>query len=478
MLKNSLLLWRDLRLPFEKLGEEKLFFPENILISSVVIDDREAKENSLFIAIKGENNDGHKYIRQAIENGAVFIVCEHLNDEEKDFLKQKGIGYAVVKNSIEALKDIAIFQRNRLKAKVIGITGNVGKTTTRLMLFSVFSKFFKTFTASKNYNNHIGLPLTICNTPLDTEVLILEMGMNHTGEIDYLTKIACPDVAIITNITNAHLGNFKNVSEIVEAKAEIFNGLEKNGFVCLNESNEYFLNLLEIAKSKGIGNILKVGGKNSNVFVVEYEFTDNFTTKYKVHCNREIVDCEIQDYKFANVENSLFVFAVAENLGIKPQKVAECLRKFSAVEGRGNIEDIKTKEGKTIKIINDCYNSSPEALKASIRALGVLKEKNKDKNKRIIAIVGDMLELGEKSKQLHEEIADVLVENKINYIVLIGEESRAIFENLPDDVEKLFFQKTEDFENEIENFTKDGDVLLFKASHSFHFDKLIQKLKG
>ena len=478
MFEISLFNSNDLSALFEEKDGKKNFVPKNVAISSVIIDNREVKKNSLFVAIRGENNDGHNYIKSAVENGAVFVVCEYLNKDIKEFLVKKSVGYVIVDNSIMALKEMAIFQRSRLKAKVIGITGSVGKTTTREMFACVFRKFYKTFTNAKNYNNHIGLPLTICNTPLDTEILILEMGMNNVGEIDYLSKIARPDIAVITNVKNTHLGNFKDIGEIVEAKTEIFNGLNNQGIIVLNDKDDNYNKILEIAKEKGVKNILKVGGKNSSVFLSNFKFCDDFTTEFEVNCNCKYVKCRMEGYKLVNIQNSLFVFAVAEKFRLNLDEVAKALQDFKIVAGRGNLEKIDTTSGKCLIVFNDCYNSSPEALKASIISLGIFKKKNQ--NKRVIAVIGDMLELGEKSKEYHNEIADALIENGIKNVILVGKESKVIFDSLPNDngFNKLYFATTLDLEKEIEKHVQDGDVLMFKASHSLHFDILIKKLKS
>ena len=184
-------------------------------INKVAIDSRSVCKGNLFIAIKGKNNDGHKYIKQAIDNGAICIICEKIPDD-LNINSYNDICFIIVDNSIGALQDLARFQRSRLQAKVIGITGNIGKTTTREMIKLATECFLKTEATEGNYNNHIGLPLTIVNTNTDVQCLVLEMGMNHVGEIDFLTKIAKPDIAVITKIAPAHIGNFKDIHEITK----------------------------------------------------------------------------------------------------------------------------------------------------------------------------------------------------------------------------------------------------------------------
>ena len=245
--------------------DDELYISTNsITINSITIDSRILTNGGMFFAIKGENNDGHKYIKSAVENGAVCVVCERLPEDYQSI----NANFVVVKNSIEALTKLAIFQRNRMRGKVIAITGNVGKTSTRANISFVLSQFYKTSSTSGNYNNHIGLPLTLANAPTDTEMLVLEMGMNHPGEIAHLTKIAKPDIAIITNIVPVHMEFMKNLDTVARAKAEIFQGMSQNSYAILNEDNDSFGLLKSIAEENGVKNILSVGTKNSDVFII------------------------------------------------------------------------------------------------------------------------------------------------------------------------------------------------------------------
>ena len=442
-------------------------------INKVVIDSRSVGKDNLFIAIKGENNDGHKYIKQAIDNGAICIICEKIPDD-LNINNYNDICFIIVNNSIIALQDLARFQRSRLTAKVIGITGNIGKTTTREMIKLATECFFKTEATKGNYNNHIGLPLTIVNTNTDVQCLVLEMGMNHVGEIDFLTKIAKPDIAVITKIAPAHIGNFKDIHEIVNAKAEIFNGMSKEGAVVLDGDGEFFNDFKNIANKKGITNIRSVGFcEKNNISIKNIEYCKDFTTQYVISVNGHKFDCKITGFAEHNVFNSLFAFAVCDILNIDLNKVVDCLTKFRIVKGRGNFEE-KNISGKKITIINDCYNSSPEALKSSIKTLAEIKKLST--KSRCVAVIGDMLELGEKSKQYHANIAKVLIEYEIDHVVCIGEDSFEIFNNLPETCNKLFFKTTDEFCGKILSYVKNEDILLLKASHGMHFDKLIEVL--
>ena len=454
------------------------FKKKNFYIKNIKIDSRFVEKNSLFIAIKGKNNDGHNYIEDAINLGATCIICEKkvfdiLNVDF--FVEKKNICFIVVNDSLIALQDLARYKRQIMpNVKVIGITGNIGKTTTREMVKLSMKGFFKkVFAADNNYNNHIGLPLTIVNAPIDTECLILELGMNHAGEIDFLTKIACPDVAIITNISPAHIENFNNIHDIVNAKAEIFNSMKKESIVILDKSSNFFSELVSLANKRGIRNILTIGKDNADICLNKYHFNDNFTTTYEVLINKQNIKCNINGFAEHNIINSLFAFGVAEIFNFDMKKISLNLSKFKIIQGRGNLER-KNINGKNVFIINDCYNSSPFALKSSISTLAKIKKNFPAL--RAIAVIGDMLELGKYSQKYHSEIADFLVKNNINKVVCIGNESRIIFDKLPNNFDKYFFQETKDFVKKIIDFIQNNDLILFKASHGMHFDYLIDEL--
>ena len=467
----------------EAFKDDELYISTNsITINSITIDSRILTNGGMFFAIQGENNDGHKYIKSAVENGAVCVVCERLPDDYKSI----NANFIVVKNSIEALTKLAIFQRKRMHGKVIAITGNVGKTSTRANIAFVLSQFYKTSSTSGNYNNHIGLPLTLANAPTDTEMLVLEMGMNHLGEIAHLTKIAKPDIAIITNIVPVHMEFMKNLDTVARAKAEIFQGMSPNSYAILNEDNDSFGLLKSIAEEHGVKNILSVGTKNSDVFIDGYEFMKDYKTKYKVSiCSNTInsnttysnstysnIDCTVNGMSYHNAFNTLFVFAVAKILNLDLERVAEAVKQIQIVEGRGNFEDINC-GGKSIKIINDAYNSSPVALRDAVVALGNFAGKN---HARSVAILGDMLELGERSEEYHKSILPYILESGIDVVITIGKEMKAVFDALQG-VEKYHFDETKQALLEVRNLVKNGDVVLLKASHGMHFETIIEELK-
>ena len=475
--KNSILYTKE-ELTHIFANNQLKFIDDDFYISNVAIDSREVKQNSVFIAIKGENNDGHNFIQNAINNGAICIICEYIPEVIKTNVINKDINFIVVKNSIDALTKLAIYNRSKIKAKVIAITGNVGKTSTRCLIANTLAHFFKTSSPVKNYNNHIGLPYTIANTPVDAEILVLEMGMNHTGEIEHLTKIARPDIAIITTIVPVHMEFMSNIDTIVQAKAEIFKGLQNDGIVILNKENQYYDKLVEYAKNEGVRNIISIGTENGDLFIKKYSFLKNFKTKYKlaIKANSTIkhINCKAYGLDYHNIFNTLFCFAVARIMKLNLSKVAKVISNIKIPEGRGNIEKLSIKK-KKITIINDAYNSSPEALKCALKTLSVMSKQYP--KKRAVAIIGDMLELGDKSKQYHYDIAQYIQKIGIQHVITIGQETQVMHDNLINVGQKIHFNNTKELAENIFKIMKNGDIILFKASHGLHFENVISILR-
>lgn len=223
------------------------------IITNVAIDSRLVQSNGLFIALKGERTDGHLHILNAIENGATCIMVENISQEIKKIVNNSDISLIITDDCIKSLGELASWRRDSLNAKVVGITGSIGKTTVKEIVAAVLSTKYKVHYTIGNLNNHIGLPLIILNTPNDVDILVLEMGMNHSGEISYLSNIAKPDISIITNISPVHIGHFKNgIKGIIEAKCEIFDYMNKDGFTIINQDNKYHEEIYQKAQKVGL----------------------------------------------------------------------------------------------------------------------------------------------------------------------------------------------------------------------------------
>jgi len=447
---------------------------ENLSIENVFIDSRKKVYAGLFIALKGENTDGHKYLTQAFENGANFAIVEQIPDE----IKNNNIvsRLILVKNTYEALNKLAEFSRKRTKAKVIALTGSVGKTGTKEMLKLAFSTQGKTFANSGNFNNHIGLPLSFSNLETDCEYAIFEMGMNHLNEIIHLTKIARPHLAIITNVGPVHIEFFKNEQEIALAKSEIFAGLEENGIAILNADNIHFEFLKEQVKSykiKGL-NLISFGNKNHSDYQInEIKIVDSSLSKIE-ETTKEFkkisysVGCTNQAVSF----NSIIAVACLDLIGKDLNSGMAILKNFSSSDGRGKVSDIVI-NNKKITIIDDTYNASILSMKAGLQTCAKLKSiLNK---KRMICALGDMLELGEKSLEIHCEVLDFVKENNFDQVILVGEKMNQANQdkklknskNYPDSISAS---------SEFSEILNDGDILYLKGSRGTKMEKIIEKL--
>jgi len=447
---------------------------ENLLIENVFIDSRKKIFAGLFIALKGENTDGHKYLTQAFENGANYAIVEQIPDEIKNTNLVSQL--ILVKNTYKALDKLAEFSRKRTKAKIIALTGSVGKTGTKEMLKSVFSTQGKTFANSGNLNNHIGLPLSLSNLEADCEYAIFEMGMNHLNEIVHLSKIARPHVAIITNVGPVHIEFFKNEQEIALAKSEIFAGLVENGLAILNADNIHFEFLKQQAKSYGIkeSNLFSFGNKNQADYQInEILITESSLSKIeaKLKNSQKIsyhTGCSNQAVNF----NSIIVVACLDLIGNDLNSGLAILKNFSSSDGRGKVSEIIVND-KKITIIDDTYNASILSMKAGLQNCEKLK--NILCKKRMICALGDMLELGEKSFEIHCEVLSFLKEKNFDKIILVGSQMEEANQYIKLNNCKNYIDSTS-ASQEFAEILNDGDIVYLKGSRGMKMEKIIEKL--
>jgi len=444
---------------------------DNLTIDEVVIDSRKTPKSGLFIALKGENNDAHDFLEQSANNGCKLLLVHNKSALEK----AKNCDFILVKNTFEALYKLAAFSRKRSLAKIIAITGSVGKTTTKEMLKLAFSTYGKTFATYGNLNNHIGLPLSLCNFSKECDFGIFEMGMNHFNEIKPLSKLARPHLAIITNVGPVHIEFFKNEEEIALAKSEIFAGLNEDGIALINYDNLHFKFIKKQAEIAGLKteNILSFGrNPESNYCLKKSEIIDINNSEVSISTkNKTKISYKISVSSKIMIFNSLIIAAALDlltndlNLGL-----AE-LSKIENIAGRGKAFDISFDQ-KTITIIDDSYNASLPSMLAGFEYATELK--NALGKNRVIAAIGDMLELGEKSVELHNEIAKYLNELKIDFVVAVGQRMTEMTKNLSNPY-KVFSDSTS-ASLEIQNLLQDGDILYVKGSRGTKMEKIIEKL--
>jgi len=447
---------------------------DDININLIEIDSRRIKPDSLFICIKGDNNDGHKFISNAIENGASIIIASQIPDE---FSNDKRI--LLVKNGIDCLNKLAIFARARTKAKIIAITGSVGKTTVKDICSSILSKISNCYSTYGNFNNHFGVPITLANLSENIDFAVIEIGMNHAGEIAYLSKMVEPDIAVITTINSAHIGNFSNETEIAKAKSEIFIGLKKDGFAIINRDNKYYEFLkneiiqLEIPED----NIVSFGfDETSDVRITSIENIENqLSSRISVLFNqeRENITYEINTIHQAVIFNSLIVLSILKTLHIDLNNILDLFSQIELRNGRGNVIKI-AKDNINLTIIDDSYNASPTSTIAAIDYLNDIKRSNSTSN--VAIILGDMFELGEREITEHVNIGDNLANSNIDKILLVGN----LMKNINKDSlknEVFYFDNSDEAANNINSIISNGDIILIKGSRAMKMEKIIEKIK-
>ena len=441
-------------------------------INEVVIDSRKKTNAGLFVAIKGENNDGHNFLEQVFENGAVAALVEKIPDKFENDPR-----LILVKNSIQALENLAIAARNRFQGKIIAVTGSVGKTSVKEMLRTVFSTQGKTFATIGNLNNHFGLPLSLANLSADYDYGIFEMGMNHLGEIEPLSKMAKPHVAIITTVTSAHIGNFKNEEEIALAKSEIFSGLLSGGFAIINNDNKHIEFLkTKAAQGNNFHQITTFGSKetsNIRLYTIENIDINHSKVSLRINSAKDQISYVINSINETTICNSLIVVACLKLIGKNFEDGLLALSKLETPKGRGNI--IKTnKNNLNLTIIDDSYNANLSSMVAGLKFLSNLK--NFQPNSRIIIAIGDMLEMGVVAKSEHQAIAHYILENKIDGVFLVGEMMAELIPLLPKEKILAHFNKSSELAENLLSSLQDNDILFVKGSRGTRMDKIVDKL--
>ncbi|WP_246945341.1 UDP-N-acetylmuramoyl-tripeptide--D-alanyl-D-alanine ligase [Bacillus pinisoli] len=429
-------------------------------IQGVSINSRDDLHGKLFIPIKGERFNGHEFVADAFQKGAV--ACLWKKDEPN---KPSDVPLILVDDTLTALQQLAHSYRHELKLKVVGVTGSNGKTSTKDMIFSVLSTEYKVEKTEGNFNNHIGLPLTVLKTEEDTEILVLEMGMSGRGEIELLSKIAEPDVAVITNIGESHLQDLGSREEIAEAKLEITAGLKAGGSLIFMGDEPLLQE--RIGRYTDI-KLISFGQEETNeyypVFIKQESNGTSFT------CNKASRPFFIPILGRHNVFNSLATLAVSQVLNITWENAIRGLSQLKMTKMRAEISSgIK---GSTI--INDAYNASPTSMKAAIQLLQDL-----EGYKRKFLILGDMLELGDQEIPFHQEVGRAIDPTKIDYVFTFGELGKQIATGATAQLtDKRVFSFTNKHEliESVESKLNEKDVVLVKASRGMRLEEVVEAL--
>lgn len=431
--------------------------------TGISIDSRHIKKGDLFFAIKGPSFDGHNYVREALKAGACAAVVSHIpqNCRQDDNL-------LLVKSTTHALEALARAARARTGAKIVAVTGSVGKTGVKEALASVLSQQGKTHATLGNLNNHFGLPLTLARMPRDCDFGVLELGMNHAGELTELSNMAQPDVAVITTVAAAHLEHFENEAAIADAKCEIFTGLKKNGTGILNADNPYFDQMKQACAAHDVHHIITFGDADHADFNVT-------AFKNDTGANGTLVSARITgrplDYKIAHtgkhwVYNSLAVLACVKALGADIDQAAGDLANLSPLKGRGAVHHIDISGG-TIRVIDESYNANEASMRAALDVLA-------HQPGRRLAVLGDMLELGPNEIAIHKNLADACAD--IHQVFTCGPLMKHLFDALPAHRRGAHSVNAEGLAPLVVQAIQPGDVISIKSSRGSRTDRVLDAL--
>jgi len=441
----------------------------NHSIKGISINSKTLKKNNIFLPLKGKNHDGHKFISEAFKRGASLSLA-NIKGYKKFKLQKFKKKIILVKNLLSSLHQLASYSRKEIKGKVVAVTGSVGKTSVKEALSFTLNDNNKIQSSTGNFNNLIGMPINLANFDNESDVSILELGMNKKGEIKKMSNICKPDIGLITKISNAHIGNFRSLKDIALAKSEIFFGMNKYGTAIINKNDSYYSLLQETLKNLGIKNIITFGvSKKCDVKLINFKYKKINSCRVFLEVLGKKVDFYLNNLGEHWIENSLAITSVIVALNKNVNSFIKKISKFNAIKGRGKILNIQYKNKKII-LIDDSYNSSPESLKASIIFLNRLGNK-----RRKICVLGDMFELGLSSKHFHLQIKKILKDNKISSVYTIGKEMKNLFNVLPESLESNYAENLDELYLNLKENIKNNDVILFKASRAIHLDTIIKK---
>ena len=437
-------------------------------VSGISIDSRTLAKGDAFFAIQGENRDGHEFVDGALKAGAGLAVVAR--GQEQRF---PGAPLLVVPDVLEGLRDLAGAARARLHARVIAVTGSVGKTGTKDALRLALSANGETQASVSSYNNHWGVPLSLARCSESVKYAVFEIGMNHAGEITPLTRLVRPQVAIVTTIEPVHLEYFGSLEKIADAKAEIFAGVEAGGAAVLNRDNGQYDRLAAAAKAAGVGRIVSFGahdGADAKLLRVSLQ-SDSSTIEARVL--GQVITYKLGVPGRHLVLNSLAVLAAASLVGADLALAALALNNLKPASGRG-ARTLLTVPGGTVLLIDESYNANPASMRAAIALLGQAEVGNRG---RRIAVLGDMLELGPTGAQLHGAIAESVEAAGIDLVFCSGPHMRALWEALPSRVRGGYAETAAGLETTVLDAIRAGDAVMVKGSLGSKMGPIVRALE-
>lgn len=431
--------------------------PADIDIQDISTDTRTISKGSLFVALQGANFDGHDFAKQAIEQGACAVVSQKRID---------GVRCVMVDSTAKALLDIASFYRDKLSLFTVGVTGSVGKTTTKDFISLVLSKKYKTFKTKGNLNNEIGVPKTVFSMDNSYEAGVVEMGMSHAGEISRLSYAAKPDMAVITNIGYSHIENLGSRENILKAKLEILDFAKYSAPLVINLDDDMLSRAREHITGRRVITY-SVKNKNADVYAENIVPAEN-GVEFDIVFGGEAIKAKINVPGIHNVLNALCAFCVGDYFNVSHTDIVEAISEYSPEGLRQNISE---KNG--VKVIADCYNAAPDSMKS---ALSVLSQVNAAGRK--IAVLADMLELGGFSVKLHQKVGEMCIAAKPDILVCYGKLAKEIADKAKTKIDEVhYFSEKEDAVRYLNGIVQSGDALLFKGSRGMKLEGIMDALE-
>ena len=427
-------------------------------------DTRTIQKGDIYIGIKGEKFDGSLFWKQALDNGADVVIIENVEITQDELENYSNKTIIKVENTLESLYEIAKYKRSLYNIPIIAVTGSVGKTSTKDIIASVVGTKYKTLKTEGNNNNNIGLPLTILKLK-DHEAAVIEMGMNHFGEISLLTDIAKPTLSVITNIGTSHIGNLGSRENILKAKLEILEGMEIPKII-INNDNDLLHKWYEENKEKIEIHTFAI--KNESSLVAQNIISQEESSEFEAISQNEKIQIRVPVGGEHFVYNALCATEVGRILEIPDEKIKQGIAKFELTKKRMDIKKL----GNGAILINDAYNASYESMKASLEFL------ENHTGERKIAVLGDMFELGEFAEELHKKVGEEVAKRNIDILICAGEFSKYIIEeaNKNKKIQTYFMNNNEEIVEKLCQESRNGDVILVKASNGMKFFEICQKL--
>jgi len=431
-------------------------------LSSVQIDSRKVRKGTLFIAIKGEKLDGHDFISDAIKNGARAIV---INKNKLKRFSKIDLPIIAVDDTIKAYGFLANVWRHKLNAKVIGITGSNGKTSTKEILATLLSERFNVVKTEANNNNHIGVPLTIFNADEKTEMLVLEHGTNHFGEIEYTAKISQPDFALITNIGDSHIEFFKTREGIYKEKSQLFvHTVLNNGTVFINIDDP----IISENKNSFRKKITYGFTNHADYKGVALGITDEGKTKIKINYSEGKFETTLPIYGDANAKNYLASFAIAKTIGMTNREILSATKKLTPAKGR-----LEVTKYKNAVLIDDTYNASPMSIEAAIKTLNSIKTFEKK-----YVVLGDIFELGNQAKKIHKKLAEIFQPAENLFVLTVGDMMKYLTTELrKKKIKSIHFNEREALSLYLQYEEIENSVILVKGSRGMKMEEFLNILK-